>query len=520
MESRRNSGFSNNYWKWNRNREEETIRDANGFLMIENPKDFRKLTDLWTNPAKHNQPTPDTPNQIKPTNFNTSPLKKDAKHPKTNSPNQPNEEAKLNNKDHSPNRETDQSQSQEILKEETKLSDQSCEGKVHMFGNFEDMKKRMLENGRNQTKDKSVIRRGKVSVNKRGRARQQNLNNAVPENDDDDDKKKNTQDSKILLRKISISHHPEHILELNTRGVESANLEAGMEANLARKPAAKGKRSTAKGRSKQSSLTGKKRKKKKSERGTGGKPKRRGRRSKKNSSASSEDHHKNRSKSKQPNTRISKKEKSKPDFSQAPIFNQPMGRIGHISYPANRDHVDNSDIFNLKPNHQSNAQNGNHPSNQPNTKLLANATSPNKRMNLGLADHHESKILSLKRELALQRDASERFRKKAQDILRGQLITNEGHRRNETKRFLLAEKERLGDYVLQRDMTKTKEVWVDGVAMAEVKAELEKVRKVKEKRADFKKMLKKKKGAMITADEILAGQIQLKKDSSHLLIRK
>lgn len=173
--------------------------------------------------------------------------------------------------------------------------------------------------------------------------------------------------------------------------------------------------------------------------------------------------------------------------------------------------MDNGDIFNLK-------HNGKHPSNNPKAKHMGNGTSPNERMNLGLADHHESKILSLTRELALQRDASERFQKKAQEILRGQLITNEGHRRNERKRFLLSEKERLGDYVLQRDMTKTKEVWVDGVAMAEVKKELEKVRKAKEKRAEFKKMLKKKKGAMITADEILAGQIQLKKDSRHLLI--
>lgn len=417
--------------------------------MIENPKEFRKLTDLWNNKTPKNKKS----DPEKETNKPQKNLRKRSFEDLKKS--QPKIEEKPKNEKPTP--------------QETEKTSPSPEARVQMFANFEEMKKTMLEESRQRAKEISQSRHqkqtGKNSLAKKARVNQPSESDMISDGDTTglDSKEKNQGRGNSKNRR-SCSKRSKRRARADDKKIDLPKSNANRNSNTNKK---------------------RKRKRKDSERGTGNKK----HKSKTQNSGSSLERGKLSSK-KAKNSKKTTRKKNDPNEK----FNEPIGSINNISYTPNH-------------NPELNPRNNRH--------YIEN---PANSMTLGLANHHEAKLISLTRELAIQKESASKFQKKAQAILRQQLIKNEEHERIQQKRYLLTEKERLGDYVLQRDMTKTKEVWVDGVAMATVKNKLESVRRMKEKRAEFKKALKKKKGAMITAEEIVSGEIQPKKDSKNLII--
>jgi hypothetical protein len=141
-----------------------------------------------------------------------------------------------------------------------------------------------------------------------------------------------------------------------------------------------------------------------------------------------------------------------------------------------------------------------------------------------LEDHHLNKIQFLSEKLEKQNKQFEEYSKKVKEVLRIQILKNEEHEKQKRRRRLQLAKERLGEYMLRGGMSKTKEVWVDGGCMKDVKERLNKVRKEKEIREKFRKTLKRRKQSTITAEEITTGELasakESKFDDSILTIRK
>jgi hypothetical protein len=102
------------------------------------------------------------------------------------------------------------------------------------------------------------------------------------------------------------------------------------------------------------------------------------------------------------------------------------------------------------------------------------------------------------------------------EVLRIQILKNEENEKQKRRRRLQLAKERLGEYMLRGGMSKTKEIWVDGGYMKDVKERLSKVRKEKEVREKFRKTLKKRKHSTITAEEISNGELVSSKESKRI----
>lgn len=130
-----------------------------------------------------------------------------------------------------------------------------------------------------------------------------------------------------------------------------------------------------------------------------------------------------------------------------------------------------------------------------------------------LEDHHLKKINFLTEQLEQQNKFFKDYSQRVKNVLRTQILQNEEHEKQKKRRYLRMAKERLGEYVLRGGMAKTKEVWVDGGIMKDVKEELKRVREEKELREKFRKTLKKRKTGTITAEEINYGELKNPKDS-------
>jgi hypothetical protein len=130
-----------------------------------------------------------------------------------------------------------------------------------------------------------------------------------------------------------------------------------------------------------------------------------------------------------------------------------------------------------------------------------------------LEDHQLKKINFLTEQLEQQNRYFKEYTAKVKQVLRTQILENEDHEKQKKRRYLRMAKERLGEYVLRGGMSKTKEVWVDGGIMKDVKDSLKQVREEKESREKFRKTLKKRKTGKITDEEINLGELKNLKES-------
>ena len=130
-----------------------------------------------------------------------------------------------------------------------------------------------------------------------------------------------------------------------------------------------------------------------------------------------------------------------------------------------------------------------------------------------LEDHQTKKINYLTEKLEMKNRHFESYTERARVVIRENILKNEEFEREKIRQYIKVEKERLGEYILHRDMTKTKELWIDGFVMKDIKKRLQVVKTKKEHREKFKKMLKKRKTGRITSDEIIAGELLSSKDN-------
>ena len=140
------------------------------------------------------------------------------------------------------------------------------------------------------------------------------------------------------------------------------------------------------------------------------------------------------------------------------------------------------------------------------------STSNKNLLKQNLEDHHVKKIGFLTEQLDQQSKFFRDYSKRVREVLRTQILQNEEHEKEKKRRFLRMAKERLGEFVLRGGMAKTKEVWVDGGLMKDVKDRLQRVRREKEIREKFRKTLKRRKTSTVTAEEINSGELLNPKD--------
>lgn len=132
-----------------------------------------------------------------------------------------------------------------------------------------------------------------------------------------------------------------------------------------------------------------------------------------------------------------------------------------------------------------------------------------------LEDHQSKKINLLSEKIiSIEKEFAE-YKEKAKTELREKLLKNEQFEKEKKMKFIKMEKERLGEFILHREMTKTKEIWRDGFVLQNIKQKLSKIKTIKENREKFKKTLKKRKGTTITADEIISGKLIIKEKTVH-----
>ena len=131
-----------------------------------------------------------------------------------------------------------------------------------------------------------------------------------------------------------------------------------------------------------------------------------------------------------------------------------------------------------------------------------------------LEDHQSKKIELLSEKMGIMEKEYLNYKKKAKKELRNYILKNEEFEREKTIKYIKMEKERLGEFIIHNEMTKTKEIWKDGFLLKDIKSKLFEIREIKDNREKFKKSLKKRKGTKITADEIISGELILKEKSN------
>lgn len=131
-----------------------------------------------------------------------------------------------------------------------------------------------------------------------------------------------------------------------------------------------------------------------------------------------------------------------------------------------------------------------------------------------LEDHQSKKINLLSEKINSIEKEFAKYKETAKRELREQLLKNQEFEKEKIMKFIKMEKERLGEFILHREMTKTKEIWRDGFVLKDIKEKLSKIKIIKENREKFKKTLKKRKGTTITADEIISGQLIIKEKTN------
>ena len=124
-----------------------------------------------------------------------------------------------------------------------------------------------------------------------------------------------------------------------------------------------------------------------------------------------------------------------------------------------------------------------------------------------LENHQAKKIRVLNEQLYNKTKQFEQYSNKSKEVIKNCLLKNQEFERDKLKRFIKMEKERLGEFMIHRNMTKTKEVWIDGLVMKEVKSKLVELRNFKEQREKFKKAVKRKKAGKVSAEEIITGEL-------------
>ena len=150
-----------------------------------------------------------------------------------------------------------------------------------------------------------------------------------------------------------------------------------------------------------------------------------------------------------------------------------------------------------------------------NSKIPKKSTNHKNLLKQNLEDHHLKKIQFLTDQIEQQNKTFQQYSNKAKEVIRTQILQNEKYAKEKRRRYLRMAKERLGEYMLRGGMSKTKEVWVDGGVMKDVKDRLQKVKIEKEHREKFKKTLKRRKTGVIMAEEINSGELVNNKDSKY-----
>jgi tousled-like kinase len=139
-----------------------------------------------------------------------------------------------------------------------------------------------------------------------------------------------------------------------------------------------------------------------------------------------------------------------------------------------------------------------------------------KHLKQNLEDHQVKKIQTLTKQIEEQNKRFQEYSQKMKDVLRYQILKNEENLKQKKIRKLKLAKERLGEFMLREGMSKTKEVWVDGGNLKDIKERLKKIQVEKEIREKFRKCLNRRKPSKVSANEISLGEFKSAKESKSL----
>jgi tousled-like kinase len=113
----------------------------------------------------------------------------------------------------------------------------------------------------------------------------------------------------------------------------------------------------------------------------------------------------------------------------------------------------------------------------------------------------EKEMAMVKRLLRAKEEQLEGFQTKTKAVVSGMVVELEEHRRAEKRRFISAEKWRVGEYITFRDGAHLKEVWENGFEIRQLKEKLQEISQQKEHVEALKKKLKKRTGKVPPTDD-------------------